>query len=137
MTLDVRFSGNFAYNLRVSTTLNPLLFSQLQQGIANPNLFDRQVPNPYYGVLPKTSSIGSSPTIKALTLMLPYSAFGQVSWDAAPLGRNLYDALEVKLNKTSWRPRRAQLPTSLYLLQDYGSQWFPKLLPLPRSGREI
>jgi hypothetical protein len=99
MTLDVRYSGNFAYHLRVGTTLNALSRSQLQAGIDNPNLFDRQVPNPYYGALPATSSIGSSPTIKALTLMLPYSAFGQVSWDAAPLGRNLYDALEVKLNK--------------------------------------
>jgi hypothetical protein len=99
MTLDARYSGNYAYNLRVSTTLNPLSLSQLDQGIANPNLFDRQVANPYYGVLPKTSTIGSSPTIKALTLMLPYSEFGQVSWDAAPLGRNLYNALEVKLNK--------------------------------------
>jgi hypothetical protein len=99
MTLDVRFSGNFAYDLRVSTSLNPLSLAQVQQGISNPNLFDRQVTNPYYGVLPATSTIGSSPTIKALTLMLPYSAFGQVSWDAAPLGRNLYDALEVKLNK--------------------------------------
>lgn len=99
ITLDARYAGNLAYRLRVSTTLNPLSLSQLQQGIANPNLFDRQVPNPYYGVLPKTSTIGSSSTIKALTLMLPYSEFGQVSWDAAPLGRNLYNALEIKLNK--------------------------------------
>ncbi|WP_263357939.1 carboxypeptidase-like regulatory domain-containing protein [Acidicapsa ligni] len=99
MTLDVRYSGNFAYHQRVGTTLNSLSATALQAGIANPNIFDRQVPNPYYGVLPITSSIGSSPTIKALTLMLPYSAFGQVSWDAAPLGRNLYNALEVKLNK--------------------------------------
>jgi hypothetical protein len=99
MTLDARYSGNYAYDLRVSTSLNPLSLTQVQQGISNPNLFDRQVPNPYYGVLPATSTIGSSPTIKALNLMLPYSAFGQVSWDAAPLGRNLYNALEVKLNK--------------------------------------
>ncbi len=99
MTLDARYSGNFAYRLRVSTSLNPLSLSQVQQAIANPSAFDRQVPNPYYGVLPATSTIGSSKTIKALTLMLPYSEFGQVSWDAAPLGRNLYDALEIKLNK--------------------------------------
>jgi len=99
MTLDVRYSGNFAYKLRTGTTLNPISYSLLQEGIQNPNLFDRQVANPYYGVLPASSTIGQSKTIKALTLMMPYSAFGQVSWDAAPLGRNMYDALEVKLNK--------------------------------------
>jgi hypothetical protein len=99
MTLDARYSGNFAYRLRVSTPLNTVTLPQLQAAIKNPNLFDRQVPNPYYGVLPASSSIGSSSTIKALTLTLPYSEFGEVTWDAAPSGRNLYDALEVKLNK--------------------------------------
>ena len=99
MTLDARFVGNFAYRLRTSTTLNTLSLPQLNAGIANPNLFNQQVPNPYYGVLPANSTIGSSKTIKALTLMLPYSEFGSVAWDAAPLGRNIYNALEVKLDK--------------------------------------
>jgi hypothetical protein len=99
MTLDVRYAGNFAYHLRTSTTLNAVSRQQLNQAIADPNYFDKLVPNPYYGVLPATSTIGSAPTIKALTLMQPYSEFGEVQWDAAPLGRNLYDALEVKLDK--------------------------------------
>jgi hypothetical protein len=105
-TLDVRYSGNFAYHLRTSTTLNAVSREQLDEAIANPNYFDRQVPNPYYGVLPATSTIGSSPTIKALTLMQPYSEFGQIQWDAAPVGRNLYDALEVKLNKRMGGPEQ-------------------------------
>jgi len=99
MTLDARYSGNLAYRLRTSTTLNPVSLAQLQTAQANPNYFNQLVPNPYYGVLPSTSTVGSSPTISALSLMHAYSAFGQVSWDAAPLGKNLYDALEVKLDK--------------------------------------
>ncbi len=99
MTLDVRYSGNFAYRLRTSTTLNPVSLTQIQTAQADPNYFTKQVPNPYYGVLPSTSTVGSTPTISALSLMTAYSAFGQVSWDAAPLGKNLYHALEVKLDK--------------------------------------
>ena len=99
MTLDIRYSGNFAYRLRTGTTLNPVSLAQLQKAQVNPNYFNQQVTNPYYGVLPSTSTVGSTPTISALSLMHQYSAFGQVSWDAAPLGRNLYNALEVKLDK--------------------------------------
>jgi hypothetical protein len=106
MTLDIRYSGNFAYRLRTSTTLNPVSLSQLQQAQANPNFFNQLVSNPYYGVLPETSTVGSSPTIKALALMTQYSAFGQISWDAAPLGKNLYDALEVKLDKRLGGPEQ-------------------------------
>jgi hypothetical protein len=106
MTLDIRYSGNFAYRLRTSTTLNPVSLSQLQQAQANPNYFNQLVNNPYYGVLPATSTVGASPKIDALALMTQYSAFGQISWDAAPLGRNLYDALEVKLDKRLGGPEQ-------------------------------
>ncbi|WP_446743481.1 carboxypeptidase regulatory-like domain-containing protein [Silvibacterium acidisoli] len=106
MTLDVRYAGDYSYNIRTSTTLNAVSATQLQKAIANPNYFSQLVPNPYYGVLPVTSTIGSSKTIKALTLMQPYSEFGQVSWDAAPIGRNLYSALEVKVDKRMGGPEQ-------------------------------
>jgi len=99
MTLDVKYSGNIAYRLRTSTTLNPVSLTQLQQAQADPNYFNQLVSNPYYGVLPSTSTVGSSSSISALSLMHAYSAFGQVSWDAAPLGKNIYNGLEAKLDK--------------------------------------
>lgn len=106
MTLDVRYAGDYAYNVRVSDVLNPINSTQLQKAIADSNYLDQLVPNPYYGVLPATSTIGKSSTINALTLMQPYSAFGEVAWDAAPLGRNLYSALEVKLDKRLGGPEQ-------------------------------
>jgi hypothetical protein len=112
MTLDIRYAGNFAYRLRTSTTLNPVSLSQLQQAQANPNYFNQLVNNPYYGVLPATSTVGASPKINALALMTQYSAFGQISWDAAPLGKNLYDALEVKLDKRLGGPEQLSFQLS-------------------------
>lgn len=74
----------------------------MQQGIANPSLFNQQVPNPYYGVpaIPQSSKYGSNPTISRITLLLPLSQFCDlVGPYNDPLGRQAYNGLEVKLNK--------------------------------------
>jgi len=74
----------------------------VQQGIANPSLFNQQVPNPYYGVpaIPQSSKYGSNPTISRITLLLPLSQFCDlVGPYNDPLGRQAYNGLEVKLNK--------------------------------------
>jgi hypothetical protein len=79
-----------------------MTYAQLQQGIANPSLFNEQVPNPYYGVpgIPPSSTCGSNPTISRITLLLPLSQYcnliGQYN---DPLGKQSYNGLEVKLNK--------------------------------------
>ncbi|MDQ2842041.1 MAG: TonB-dependent receptor, partial [Acidobacteriota bacterium] len=103
MVLDARYVGNYTNRLRVFVWDNGTLsLSQLQQGVANPTLFNQQVPNPYYNVpgIPPSSRCGSNPTISRLTLLLPLSQYcdliGQYN---DPLGRQGYNGLEVKLNK--------------------------------------
>jgi hypothetical protein len=75
--------------------------SQYQQAIANPNYFNKQVPNPYYNVpnVPANSTMGSSPTVPAEYLLTPYSEFLRIGEYDDPLGFERYNALEVKLNK--------------------------------------
>lgn len=103
MVLDARYAGNYTDRLRVFVWDNgTLTYDQLQQGISNPQLFNQQVPNPYYGVpgIPASSKCGSNPTISRITLLLPLSQYcdliGQYN---DPLGKQNYNALEVKLNK--------------------------------------
>ncbi len=49
--LEARYAGNYTDRLRVFVWNNGTMsYGQLQQGIANPTLFNQQVPNPYYGV---------------------------------------------------------------------------------------
>ena len=78
MVLDARYVGNYTDRLRVKIWNNGTLsLNQVQQGIANPSLFNQQVPNPYYGVpaIPASSTCGSNPTISRLILLLPLSQY--------------------------------------------------------------
>lgn len=103
IVLDARYAGNFTDRLRVFVWDNgTLTYNQLQQGIANPSLFNAQVPNPYYNVpgIPPSSTCGSSPTVSRITLLLPLSQYcGLIGQYNDPLGKNFYNGLEVKLNK--------------------------------------
>jgi hypothetical protein len=74
----------------------------LQQNNYNPNLasaLSAQVPNPYYGVLPATTSVGGSPTTSAVNLLVPLSQYGLIGDWTDPFGKSWFDALEVKLDK--------------------------------------
>ena len=114
--LSVKYSGNYARALRtqgVFTWVNgslPLTFGypQLQQntyyanngqGAALAGELGAQVPNPYYGVVPPGSSLGSSKTVQAVRLLVPLSQFGLVGNYTNPYGKSWYDSLQVKVNK--------------------------------------
>ncbi len=108
MVLDARFAGNFTSRLRTFLWLNGTETIQATHAaIANPQIWAQQVPNPYYGVpgLSGPGQCGTSTTVEAITLLTPLSQYcspggtGLVGEYNAPLGRNWYDGLEVKLNR--------------------------------------
>ena len=108
MVLDVRYAGNFSSRLRTFLWINgTATLAQEQQAIANPAYFSQQVPNPYYNVpgLSGPGQCGTSSTVEAIALLTPLSQYcspgnvGLVGEYNAPLGRNWYDGLEVKLNR--------------------------------------
>ncbi len=108
MVLDVSYDGNYTDRLRNGTAsssggsvwLNGYMpLSQYQLGINNANYFNKQVPNPYYKVVPTGTTMGN-PTVPAYYLMTPtYSQFHIVGQADDPLGKERYNALQVKLNK--------------------------------------
>ena len=115
--LSVKYSGNYARALRtqgVFTWINGVFpldwgYPDLQQNHYNATLasaLNAQVPNPYYGVVPPASGLGSRPTMQAASLMIPYSQFGLVGDYTNPYGRSWYDSLQVKLNKRLYGARR-------------------------------
>ena len=108
MVLDARYAGNFTSRLRTFLWVNGTAsLSQIRAAIANPQIFNQQVPNPYYGVagLSGPGQCGTSTTVEAISLLLPLSQYcapggaGLVGEYNSPQGRNWYDALEVKLDK--------------------------------------
>jgi hypothetical protein len=109
IVLDARYAANYTTKLRTFLWLNSdKSLAQFQAAIANPNLWIKQVPNPYYNVSAAEqggSGCGAAPTIWALDLIEPLgqycSQYGPslVGEYNAPLGRNWYNGLEVKVNR--------------------------------------
>ncbi len=111
MTLDVRYAANYTDRLRTTAWngsqgniwLNGTWDkTMLQRAIANPNLFNSQVPNPFYGIpsVPASTNLGSSPTIPWYYLTLPWPEFpGPLGNYDEPLGRSNYNSLQVELVK--------------------------------------
>src|SRR6185295_1169805 len=76
------------------TNLNQLTAAQLAQG---PSLLVR-VPNPYFGTIPRSSSLGD-PTITVAQLLKPYPQYTTVSLYRNNVGTTRYDGLELSVRQ--------------------------------------
>ena len=109
IVLDVQFAGNYTSRLRATLWDNGLVtYPQLQYALAQgSSVYSKLVPNPYYGVFSESfpGGCGQSATIPTLALLLPWSQY--CGFDSAPpvgnynapIGRNWYNGLEIKLTK--------------------------------------
>ncbi|HTW59001.1 MAG TPA: TonB-dependent receptor [Terriglobales bacterium] len=109
MALDVHFAGNYTSRLRATlwdngTVTYPELQYAVSPGASN---YSHLLPNPYYNVASMSfpGGCGQSPTIPVLALALQWSQY--CGFNSAPpvgiyndpIGKNWYNALEVKVNK--------------------------------------
>ena len=83
MVIDVRFSGNFAGN---TTTGHDLGFPQDAAGlalqrasIADPSIFSAPLPNPFLGILPNTTGLGTATTVSRNSLLQMWPLWGGIS----------------------------------------------------------
>jgi hypothetical protein len=92
---EVAYAGSKGTHIGVpDVSLNQLTAEQLALG--NPLL--QRVPNPCFGVVPTSSSLGSATVPRAQTLR-PFPCFSTVSLYRNNVGNTSYNALEVKLEK--------------------------------------
>ena len=76
------------------TNLNQLTVEQLAQGAS---LLQR-VPNPYFGIIPRSSSLGD-PTITVAQLLKPYPQYTTVSLYRNNVGHDVYHGVYAKLEQ--------------------------------------
>jgi hypothetical protein len=99
------FAGHFAVEVAYAgakgthvgipdTNINQLTAEQLKLGAT---LLER-VPNPYFGLIPRSSSLGD-PTIPRAQLLRPFPRFTAVSLYRNNVGNTSYQALQMKLEK--------------------------------------
>jgi hypothetical protein len=95
MVLELAYAGSKITHVGIpDTNINQLSVEQLALG---PVLLTR-VPNPFFGQIPRSSSLGD-PTIPLAQLMKPFPRFTQVGFYRNNVGNTNYNALQAKLEQ--------------------------------------
>jgi hypothetical protein len=95
ISLEVAYVGSKITRVGLpDTNLNQLTIDQLGQGAA---LLQR-VPNPYFGTIPRSSSLGD-PTVPLAQLLKPYPQYTTVSLYRNNVGTTLYHGLYAKVEQ--------------------------------------
>jgi hypothetical protein len=95
IALEVAYVGSKITRVGLpDTNLNQLTVEQLSQG---PALLER-VPNPYFGIIPRSSSLGD-PTITRAQLLKPYPQHTTVSLYRNNVGTTIYHGVYTKLEQ--------------------------------------
>ena len=95
MVFEVAYAGSKITHIGIpDTSINQLTPAQLALG---PALLQR-VPNPFFGQIPRSSSLGD-PTIPLAQLLKPFPRFTAVSLYRNNVGNTNYNALQTKLEQ--------------------------------------
>jgi hypothetical protein len=95
LSIDIGYVGSHIVHVGIpDSNLNQLTADQLSQGAS----LLTKVPNPYYGELPKSSSIGGK-TITQAQLIKPYPRFLNVATYRNNSGATNYNAIEAKVEE--------------------------------------
>ena len=95
ISVEVAYTGSKITRVGVpETNLNQLTVDQLAQGAS----LQQRVANPYFGVIPRSSSLGD-PTIPVAQLLKPYPQYTTVSLYRNNVGTSVYHGVYAKLEQ--------------------------------------
>lgn len=95
LSFEIAYAGSKGTHIGIpDTNLNQLTVEQLRMGTA----LLQPVPNPFFGQVPPSSSLGG-PTIARAQLLKPFPRFTTVSLYRNNVGNTNYHALQAKLEK--------------------------------------
>ncbi|HSM86726.1 MAG TPA: TonB-dependent receptor [Candidatus Limnocylindrales bacterium] len=95
VSLEFGYAGNHIVHLGLpDVNINQLTPDQLAQG----NTLLQSVPNPFFGILPASSSLGG-PTITKAQLLKPFPEFTNVALYRNNVGSSHYEAFEARLEQ--------------------------------------
>lgn len=95
ISLEVAYLGSKITRVGIpDTSLNQLTVEQLAMGPA----LQQRVPNPYFGIIPRSSSLGD-PTIPLAQLLKPYPMYTTVSLYRNNVGNTHYHGVSAKLEQ--------------------------------------
>ena len=92
--LDVAYVGNAGVRLLQQVQIDQIPDADLAMGAA----LTKSVPNPFFGIIPTTSSIGLATTTQG-QLLRPYPQFTGIQTQWTAMSHSSYNALQVKYRK--------------------------------------
>jgi len=97
--VEASYTGNYQTYIESSFNYGYISLADYNLGRATPLYLDRSLPNPFYGILPVTSSLGASATTSALNLRRLNPIFPGMTNNLVQDGHYRYDALQAKIEK--------------------------------------
>jgi hypothetical protein len=133
-TVEIAYVGSEITHVGIpDSNLNQLTAAQLALG---PALLQR-VPNPFFGIVPRSSSIGD-PTITVAQLLKPYPEYTTVSLYRENVGTTRYDGLELSLRHRFTRGLSYSIAyTRSRLMDDASAVFDPTILTGPTANPQI
>jgi outer membrane receptor protein involved in Fe transport len=119
-TVEAAYVGSNITHVGIpDTNLNQLTVEQLSLGAT----LNQQVPNPYFGIIPRSSSLGN-PTITRGQLLKPFPAYTTVSLYRNNVGTTRYQGFELSLRQRLARGMTYSIAYTRSTLRDDASSVF-------------
>ena len=96
---EASYAGNYQIYINLSTNLNHMSLADYKIAYSDTGYDSTQIPNPFYGILPRNGGLGQNPTINRGALLRPNPIFQDMTNYLTQWGRYRSDALQVKIEK--------------------------------------
>jgi len=97
--LDASYVGSITNHDAMAINTNYWSYEFNQAAFETPALGDTTVPNPFYGVVPRDRTRGSSTVIARRELFRPFPLFANITHTNQPWARYRYDSLQLRADK--------------------------------------
>jgi len=97
--VEASFAGNYQIYINFGQNINRWSLQDNQKGFEDNTYLNRQLPNPFFGILPRNSNFGSTATLSSQNLLRPNPIFQDVTDNLLQNGHYRSDALQIKVDK--------------------------------------
>jgi hypothetical protein len=99
---EISYAGNYQNHINLGQNLNHETFPNQTVAIADPAYYSRSIPNPFFGFLPVTSSLGNSANISANNLFRPDPIYQDITNYLIQQGWYRSDQLQVRIEQRAF-----------------------------------
>ncbi len=97
--LEASFAGNYQIYINFGHNINRWSLEDNSRGFADNSYLNRHLPNPFFGILPRNTSLGNSKRLSAQNLLRPNPIFQDVTNNLIQDGHYSSDQLQLKVEK--------------------------------------